>query len=101
MVWSLAKFLEGAPERFDAALCVASADSHGPLEAACEPKVGTKRMGFGVRDEHINVLVGARQIASPEKTEIALSKAADIDTAWSVRAASCTIWRARSLACTG
>jgi hypothetical protein len=57
----------GSSERFDAAVRVASADSHGPLEAACEPKVGTKRMGLGVGDEHINVLVGARQIASPEK----------------------------------
>ena len=63
------ELLQAVLQVLDAVFHLAPADGQLTFEAASDRKIGPQRMGFGIDDEPVHVLLGARKIAGPEEHE--------------------------------
>ncbi len=61
------EFLQGVLQDRDAAVSITSPDRHLAFKSPSDQKIWRERMGFGARDEPIDMLLGALQIASPKE----------------------------------
>lgn len=85
------ELLQTALQASDPASGVAVVDRQLTFEAAPDRNIRLKRMRFGNRDQPIQVLFGALEIAGSKNTKMAQTKAMHSVTGWSVGLASLTV----------
>ncbi|MEI9986317.1 MAG: hypothetical protein WDN69_25995 [Aliidongia sp.] len=64
----LAKLRQTGLQDLDPAICIASADGQLGFEAASDRQIRPHGMGFGMRDEPLDMLFGAFEDRQPKET---------------------------------